>query len=94
MCLLSAGRLARVSYDLAHSEEPIVKSIERAERLENAKHKSVFCHQLMSDGDEFKDGITHTEPQHMRKNIGDYYSGSIFNWVQFRKLIWKGLQET
>jgi thymidylate synthase ThyX len=86
--MLSAGRIARVSYNNHQKLESIQKSLDRAKMLKDSCHASCFTHQLYADIDKYGEGITHQEVG----SIEDYYSGNAFNWVQLRKLIWQGLQ--
>lgn len=42
---VSAGRLARISFDRVHMKEPVERSLERADSLAEAGHMSPFEHQ-------------------------------------------------
>ena len=81
--LISAGRLAKVSYNNLSMEDPGI-AIKRAKRLIEDEHKSCFTHQLLSDKNM---GYTHSDI------YGNWYSGNIRGWSQFRKVIWGGLRE-
>jgi hypothetical protein len=87
LALISAGRIAKVSYNYAFDEAP-ENSLNRAKMLIEHEHKSPLCHQLFANMTANQEAITHMDFN------GNQYSGTIRNWNQFRKYIWIGLEET
>lgn len=95
--LVSAGRIARVSYDNVDKPEDAEKAYLRAIKLRDSGHKTPFEHQIFFDEctpTEFMDnpdrriaeGWTHTDGLYV-------YSGRIRGGTQLRKTIWNSLQE-
>ena len=74
---ISASRCARVSYDTQHDNEPLAKTLERAETLKGNGHLSPFEHVARPMG---KPGLGHMRPEYA-------FVGNFRGWVQFRKEI-------
>ena len=81
-CNISAGRLARVSFNNLGDLERTDTALLRAKRLIELEHKSCFEHQLLRLQGH-PEGVTHTS--HVTKKP---CSGRISGWVQVRKVIW------
>lgn len=86
---VSASRCARISYD-RFDEEPLEKTIERAEVLMGNGHFSPFEHvaRPMVDDDVAEGSwAMGVEPAHSSPMPGTYFCGNFRGWVQFRKEI-------
>ena len=85
LCMISAGRVAKVSYGVIN-DELASKSISRALELIALEHKTPFTHQAFSSVDMLEEGVSHTDED-------NFYSSAFRNVVQLRKVIWQSLDE-
>lgn len=86
----SAGRVARYSYGhTSPIDDPFRNAVARCKNiLIKFDHKKPLEHCLLADVNFYAQGITHIDV-HTKED----YSGRTKNWIQFRKLIWIGLDE-